>query len=61
MIVKHVYTEDERCSIPKGWKVWRVETPAGVYYVLTRRALDRLQEQHPYTRTEIWREGKLFT
>jgi hypothetical protein len=56
-LVRELYTETAAGRIPTGYRVLKVETPAGIFFCLTNRAKWQLQTRHPWARTTIWREG----
>jgi hypothetical protein len=55
--MREFYTKREEDRIQTGFRVLKVETPAGIFFCLTNRAKKELQARYPSTCTTIWRDG----
>jgi hypothetical protein len=58
--LRTVYREAESPFLPKGFKVWKVTTPKGVFLAITMAAVERLMKDTP-SQWEVYRQGATLT
>lgn len=54
------YAESEMDLIPYGYKVWKVENSRGVFYCITRAAVENCTDGTGRTTVSVFRSGSVL-
>ena len=55
--LRTLYAERELEIVPRGYKIWKIETPGAVWYAITKAAADRAAKAGSPSKISVVREG----